>query len=301
VVLRTEACETLEVCEVTDGAGQCRPCVDDECPVLDACEAGERACLDYNTVQICGSDGRIDSVADCAAGRRCFRGACGNAGASTGHACEQNIDDRTGCNGHTCMCGSDFSPPSDPGVLCTHPAFASGYCSTSDCETNGCDYPDEACANFDISGVFGGGQYCVLADGCSVRGRSCGTEFECIELPGRRGETAPLEWNWGCWVPGLNTIGDACTSASDCIGGDCRLATVGGGSASYCTAPCGESGSCPSHGACVEDPDGEGYVCLANASSADCPRLDSEPLNISPTPPLNRYGAGSQSVCYFAR
>jgi hypothetical protein len=300
-ILRTESCDVLEVCEVIDGAGRCRPCDGEECPVLDACDAGERTCLDHNTVQVCGPDGRVDSVADCAAGRRCFRGACGNAGANTGEACEQNIDDSVGCNGHTCICGSDFAPPGDAGALCEHAAFASGYCSTADCEANGCDYRDETCANFELSGAFGGGQYCLLTEDCSVRRRSCGTGFECTEFPGRRRATGPIEWNWGCWLPDLNTIGDACTTHIDCIGGDCRQATVAGGSASYCTSACGESGTCPSHAACVEDPDGDDYVCLANASSADCPRLDTEPLNIDPTPPLNRYGVGSTSVCYFAR
>lgn len=300
-VLRTEACEELEVCEVIDGAGRCRPCEGDECPVLDACEAGERTCLDFNTVQICGPDGRVDSVSDCAAGRRCFGGACGNSGAATGEACEENIGDAAGCNGHTCICGADFEPTGDPGGLCALPALAAGYCSTADCESNGCDYRDEVCANFDISGAFGGGQYCVLNGGCSVRSRACGDGFECMELPGRRSASGPLEWAWGCWAPGTNTIGEACSTDADCLGGNCRLASVGGGSSSYCLSACGDSGTCPSHAACVEDPDGDGFVCLANASSADCPRLDTEPLNISPTPPLNRYGVGSQSVCYFAR
>lgn len=300
-VLRTEACGELEVCEVIDGAGRCRPCDGDECPVLDACEPNERTCLDFNTVQICGPDGRVDSVSDCAAGRRCFGGACGNSGATTGAACTEDIGDATGCNGHTCICGSDFAPEGDASALCGHPAFGEGYCSTGDCEANGCDYRDEVCANFDISGAFGGGQYCVLNDDCSIRGRSCGDGFECVELPGRRRASGPVEWSWGCWAPGPSTIGETCTSDSDCLGGVCRLASVGGGSSSYCLSTCGESGTCPSHAACVADPDGDGFVCLANASSADCPRLDTEPLNISPTPPLDRYGVGSQSVCYFAR
>lgn len=304
-VLRTEVCDDTDVCDVIDGAGRCRPCEGEECPDTSACEPNERSCLDYNTVQICGPDGEIDSVADCASGRRCFGGSCGSAGASTGEACEQNIDPSTGCNGHACLCGEEFLATEGGAAFCAaNPSFADGYCSTSDCTANGCDYDEETCADFSISGTLDGGAYCLRSEGCEVRGRSCGETggFECIEFPGRVGASGPVEWGWGCWVP-TPTIGETCASDADCLGGECRVAEVGGAQVSYCTMPCGADATCPSHASCVADPEGDGdtFVCLADATSADCPRIDTEPLRIAPTPPLARYGAGRQSVCYFAR
>ncbi|MCB9506613.1 MAG: hypothetical protein H6700_10115 [Myxococcales bacterium] len=300
-VLRDTACDELEVCEEADGAGRCRACTGDECPILDSCTAGARSCLDYNTVQICGRDGTIDSVADCPAGRRCFEGSCGQTGGDTGDACSLNIDPSNGCNGHICLCGDEFeSAVSDP--LCAEPAFASGYCSTIDCATNGCVPGEEICADFGPSGRLNGGTYCVATNDCSVRGRSCGpTGFACEELPTRTG-SSPIAWQLGCWDADLHTIGETCTSDADCLGGECRTSNVGGADVSYCTMRCGPDAACPSFAACVDDPDNvAGYVCLAIANTTACPRLVSEPLNIAPTAPLSKYGRGSASVCYFAR
>lgn len=303
-VLRTEPCDALEVCEVSGGAARCRPCVGDECPDIDACEPSTRACLDFNTVQICGPDGEVDSVADCASGRRCFGGSCGAAGNTTGAACTKNLDPTTGCNGHACICGEEFAATEAGSAWCgARASVGDGYCSTSDCVSNGCDYASETCVEFGISGSMDGGAYCVRNEGCSRRGASCGSRagFQCQELPGRRGATAPVTWGWACWPP-LRNIGETCASDADCVGGECRVATVGGASVSYCAMPCGPDATCPSYAACVADPDASsGYVCLAHSTSADCPRMDTEPLRIAPTPPLARYGAGRVSVCYFAR
>lgn len=305
-ILRTETCDVLEVCEDPEGrtAPSCRPCEGDECPILNDCEPNGRACLDYNTVEICGPDGVVDTVADCAAGRRCFRGSCGSAGASTGALCTQNINPETGCNGHACLCGTEFTEAEGGAATCAAlPGLNGGYCSTLDCRANGCDTAREVCADFGISGQLDGEAYCVTKSECTRWGSPCGdrTNFRCVELPGPTSPDGPIEWGMGCWAP-VPTIGEACSSDRDCLGGECRTRDVGGANVSYCTMPCGEDAGCPSHATCVEDPDSSsGYVCLANSGSASCPRIDTEPLRISSTPPLPRFGRGSQSVCYFAR
>jgi hypothetical protein len=295
-VLRTEACDVMEVCEVISGAGRCRPCEGEECPVLDACEPNTRRCLDYNTVEICGSDGRPDSVADCATGRRCFDGFCGVDGATTAEDCTQNTGADGGCTGMNCICGAEYVETTEGAAHCAaESTLQSGYCSTGACDANGCDYANEMCATFDLSGLGGGGTYCITNEGCSTRNTPCGDRagMRCTELPGRRAVDAPVLWEWACWTP-VSTIGDSCSSDSDCIGGICRTS----GAVSYCTSECGADADCPSHAACVRDPDGDAYVCLARAEA--CPRITSEPFNIAQTAPLVRYGSGSVATCYFA-
>ncbi len=302
--LRIEVCDVSEVCDDTleDGA-DCRPCEGDECPVLNACEPRERTCLDFNTVQICGVDGTVDSVADCAAGRRCFDGSCGSPGAVTAETCETNIDADAGCNGHTCLCGDEHGTSIAGAPACaSNTGLADGYCTTSGCAENQCDTRNEACVDFGISGSFDGGAYCVSKEDCTRVGISCGDRagFVCTELPGRAGPTEPVTWNLTCWTP-LPRIGAACTGDSDCVGGTCRTADVSGVDVSYCTMACGDDAECPSNAACLDDPDGPGFICMANPDATSCPRLETQPLLIASTPPLARFGRGSQSACYFAR
>lgn len=289
-VLRTESCEVGEVCEESDGAGRCRPCEGDECPEIVECVANTRSCFDFDSQLICGSDGRVDSIGDCPAGRRCVDGVCQQPGGDTGDSCTEDAGALTGCAGQLCFCGP--SDRSENGSDDCGP-FPNGYCTTRDCASNGCAPGREVCA---AVGTGDRAPFCVASEGCSRRGAPCGAGFVCNELP--TPDAAP--WSFGCWPP-IATIGDACASNADCLGGICRQRTVAGTPVSYCVAPCGEDFACPSHASCVTDPEDSGaFVCLANGNATDCPRTESERFSIDRTSPRLRYGGGSVSVCYFA-
>lgn len=288
--LRREACAEDEVCEEIDGAGRCRPCEGEECPVTVECEEGERACLDFDTRAVCGADGRFEAAADCPAGRRCLDGSCRAQGADTGAAC---ADGAATCAGELCVCDRDSDDPA-----CD--AFPAGYCSTRACDLNYCDTRDEVCADFSRIPAFDEGAFCVRSEACRTRGERCGDGLVCNELPTRVGED-PVAWAWACWAP-LATIGEPCARDGDCLGGRCRSQDVGGTEVSYCTGGCGADGGCPSHAECVQDPRDDGdYLCLARGNNVDCPRMETEPLRVAATAPLRRFGGGSASVCYFAR
>lgn len=302
--LRTEACAEREVCDATleDGPG-CRPCEGAECPISTECPANGRSCLDFNTVQICDADGMVESIVECPTGRRCFDGSCGSAGAWTGEVCEIDIDPDRGCNGHTCLCGEEhIATPAGAAACAATPGVSSGYCTTTNCIYNGCDTGDEACVDFSVSGTFDSGAYCVNRASCTRAGTSCGARsgFECGEMPVREGPGARLTWELACWPP-LQPIGAPCDSDLDCVGGECRVAEVGGDDVSYCTMPCGESAGCPSNAECLADPDGSGFVCLALANATACPRITTQTLYISSTGPRANFEGGTDEGCYFAR
>lgn len=286
--LRRDACAADEVCEDVDGAGRCRPCEGVECPVEIECEPGERVCLDFDTRAICGAEGQFEDAADCPAGRRCLDGSCRAQGADTGAACAGG--DVT-CSGELCVCA-------EGGPGCG--ALSAGYCSTRDCDANFCDPSAEVCADFSDVPAFESATFCVRSESCEERGAACGSGLVCNELPAREG-TGPVAWAWACWSP-VPTIGEPCDGPEDCLGGTCRVAEVGGTEVSYCVGGCGASGGCPSHAECVQDPaDDAAFVCLARGNNVDCPRQQTEPLRVTTTAPLRRFGGGTASVCYFAR
>jgi len=299
-VLFEEACDVAEVCDDSAGIAECRPCEGDECPDNIECEAGERSCLDYQTVQICGADGEIETTSPCPAGRRCFEGSCGSEGGDAGASCTTNIDTETGCSGHLCVCGTEWVEAN--GADGCGAGLSEGYCAGLDCGLNGCDDDTEICADFGPSGTWGGDSFCILTEDCEARGRACGRPgMVCQELPIDRGEDRRMEWDMGCWPGGLSPIGGSCAADSDCVGGRCLTRTVAGAPVSYCASPCGDDAGCPSNATCVVDRDTPGeFLCLANANASDCPRLDSEPLFIRSSPPLERYDGGTTSVCFFA-
>lgn len=292
--LRRETCEDDQICEFSEGAGRCRDCVGDECPEVVDCVANTRSCFDFNSQLICGPDGRVQSIGDCPAGRRCIGGVCQQSGAATGETCTVNSDPNDGCAGQLCLCGPD-DRVTNGDALCG--PFPDGYCTTVDCSANGCAPDDEVCVDFRAAGEPRD-PFCVLTEGCDERGAVCGPSFRCNELPTPTGDG--IAWDWGCWPP-VATIGEACTSDRDCLGGECRTGNVGGTNVSYCVAPCGEGVGCPSHASCVTDPEGgSGFVCLANGNATDCPRTETQRLLIDRTAPRMVFGGGSASVCYFA-
>jgi hypothetical protein len=299
-IVNSEICPDSGFCEGEPGvSATCRACVDQECP--DECTPNVRSCLDSTTVQVCGPDGSVANTAPCSDGRRCFEGSCGSPGNETGESCTTDIDVTNGCVGHLCVCGTPWV--STQGATECAGSLSGGYCATLNCSDNRCDYDEEVCADFSLSGRFGGLDMCITRAGCTRRDAPCGRAgMSCEFFPGRRGPTAPLSWELGCFLSDFKTIGEPCTGNQDCLGGECRVGDVAGAAVSYCTSPCGDGGGCPDHAVCVEDPDDEGeYVCLAKPNATDCPRISTEPLRIRSTPPLRRYTGGTTTACYFAQ
>jgi len=300
-ILYTEACEGIDICDESGASAVCRPCDGDDCPDNLECIANQRTCADFRTVQVCGADGRVASTTPCSAGRRCFDGSCGSEGRTTGQNCTLNIDAANGCNGHLCVCGTDYRDTH--GDAHCSAALTDGYCSTQRCTQNRCNQDSEVCADFSLNGTYGSQDFCVTREGCTDVGRNCGRAgMTCQELPTRRGPSARLEWELACWVGNSSRIGGRCSSNDDCVGGLCIFQNVGGAQVSYCSQICGADAGCPSNATCVVDRDNPGrYICGANANTRDCPRLDSEPLHIRTTSPQARFDGGTTSVCYFPR
>jgi hypothetical protein len=292
-----EACDQLEVCDDSTGVAVCRACEGDECPEIIDCVPSTRSCANFQTVQVCGTDGRVESTQPCPAGRRCFDGECGPEGGVTGAACTEDRG-AGGCRGLLCVCGPGWQ--ADFGAAGCTGDLADGYCSTENCVENGCDPGNEACLAIPGS-PFGDTSFCVLKAGCTSRGAACGDGFRCEELPGPVSPRADVSWTLGCWRPDVTPLGAECTSDADCLGGECRVRNVSGATVSYCASPCGADATCPSYASCVEDPDGgSGYVCLANGDGAACPRLSTQPIWMQDRT-QNRYGGGQARVCYFPR
>ena len=288
--LRREACAADEVCEDIDGAGRCRPCEGEECPVTVECE---RASAPVWTST------RAPSAARTAASRR-PRTVRPAAVASTGPAA---------LGGRTQAPHAPTEPP---------PAPASSACASARAQTPPATASRRATAvRAPATGTTAtretrsvrtsaGSRRSMMAPSASAARRAAHvasaveTGSSARELPTRIGEE-PVAWAWACWAP-LATIGEPCARDGDCLGGRCRTQDVGGTEVSYCAGACGADGGCPSHAECVQDPRDDGdYLCLARGNNVDCPRMETEPLRVAATAPLRRFGGGSASVCYFAR
>ncbi len=269
------------------------------------CEPNRPFCVDFETAAECTSEGAAGTMSSCSPGR-CFEGGCVTSGNSTGEACNAN----NACLGRRCICGADDTANLDSD-LCDGD-MDSGYCTSSECELNGCDPASEECVDFGLPGVFGNEAFCVLWDGCSERLGECGRvhrgdNFVCRSLPFTNAARDERTWNLGCWVPGpenpddecsdddcLAPIGGACGSDSDCVGGLC----IREGDMSYCSATCNEGLGCPDYSACVELPESTSTYCLARATEEDCPRLSTNfDIVASPLPEVT--GTASIQVCFF--
>jgi hypothetical protein len=305
-------CGAEQVCEEGDGGAECVPCTPGEnCPEeVQVCEPNEAFCSDFQTAAVCTADGQVGTESGCGTGR-CFGGGCSTVGHETGEACTVN-EGTDGCKGRTCLCGSDHTATSGS-ALCGSDMSA-GFCTTADCHENGCDPDTEVCADFSLSGQWGGGHYCVLREDCVERLASCaephrGTDFVCRELPSADWTETQRSWGLGCWVPPpsdstlpcaddncLAPISGACTDDSECVGGLC-LTEAG---TSYCTAPCDVTQTCPSYAACVRPDSGSDvHFCLALATPSDCPRMRDSPFEIGAANLPRLGGTSSAQVCWI--
>lgn len=300
-------CDVDQVCDELERGPECvvcRPGIDCAGEELD-CEPDRPFCLDFETAAQCTSEGDVGNVSLCSPGR-CFGGGCMTSGNSTGEACDSN----DACHGRRCICGTDDTANLDSDLCGGN--MAAGFCTSDECELNGCDPETEVCADFSLPEVFGGEAICVLKDDCSERLGDCraghrGDNFICRSLPFTTATADSRTWSLGCWVPDsgspdtvcrdddcLAPIGAACSSNSDCIGGLCLLE----GDMSYCAAVCNEALGCPDYAACVQLPGSTSTYCLARATEDDCPRLSSNfDIVASPLPDVT--GTESIQVCFF--
>jgi len=299
-------CALDEVCEEDTGGVNCVPCEEGVNCRSEAteCEPDTNFCLDYQTAAHCDSDGQVATTIGCGDGR-CFGGGCNTSGVETGEACTEN----TGCYGRTCLCGTEDTDNLST-ALCSG-NLAAGYCTTGDCQLNGCDPDTEVCADFELSGAFGGRHYCLLKEDCGTRLWSClgghrGDGHVCRELPVSDSDGTRRTWELACWTPPpgevdlpcpdencLSPISWPCNTDDDCVGGLCMHLS---GNITYCSAPCDETHECPSYTECVRIDEGsDNHFCLAKANLDDCPRMGFD-ISRMTFPTIG--GFSSASVCF---
>ena len=300
-------CGEDKVCEETARGPQCVDCVlGENCPDPDLfCEPNRPFCLDFQTAAQCTSEGVVGNVSSCAPGR-CFGGGCMTSGNETGQACPNN----DGCHGRKCLCGTEDAANNDTAFCGGN--MAAGYCTTGSCHLNGCDPDSEVCADFTLSGTFGDDAYCVLREDCTERLDDCrvnhrGDNHICRALPEPNEDGTERTWALGCWAPPpssvdavcansncISPIGGACTNNNDCIGGLC----LKDGDMSYCTSLCSEELGCPEHAACVRRSATSAHYCMARANDDDCPRLNTN-FDIVATPLAELSGTSTVVVCFI--
>lgn len=297
-------CEATEICVDDDDDVRCETCTEgvncrDDVAI---CDPGVDFCLDFQTAAECTSEGLAGTTQGCSG--RCFDGACSNSGNETGEACDLPGD----CIGQACFC----APGGGPCPI----GVADGFCTTIDCQENGCDPSTEICADFSLSDAFGGENFCILRENCENRLGQCqvgyrGNGLVCRELPTPVGFGNRREWDLGCWVPPpgdpddacssadfcLAPIGGACDSEDTCVGGECWDLSEYGVNLSYCAATCDETHECPSYAECVRVTEGsDQHYCLARATAEDCPRMS--PFGLVSVS-LRRLGdTSSAQVCF---
>jgi hypothetical protein len=301
-------CSRIQVCDDTGGSAACIRCIEGVNCRLDepVCEPGLPFCSNFETAARCTDEGRIGEQTGCAPGR-CFGGGCVTSGNDAGEACAADAD----CVSRTCLCGTDDALNAGTD-LCAGNMLA-GYCTTDSCGRDSCDPDTEICADFGLSGAFGGGEYCLLRERCTERLASCrvnhrGDDFVCRALPSAPRVGEPRTWSLGCWVPPptnatapcatddcISPIGGACRSDADCIGGVCLRS----GALSYCAATCDEESGCPDYAACVRAGEGGAAFCLARANEDDCPRMVGAGFDIVARTFASVDGLSSIPVCYF--
>ena len=260
--IRCQGGGAIETCD-DDGSWMARDCPrgqecrDNACrePVV-SCEPGESECIDAGTSRTCNGTGDGYTTRPCGTGV-CIGGSC-RSGEPIMGACE--TDDA--CAGGECLCKGDEACPAP-----LQPTMGDGYCTTTDCSTDGCR-EDEVCVDFGVSGTLTEGNHCVTGCvGCAFNG------YACRPLPVTNGEA--VSWQEGCFPDYPRRVGRACASDSDCMGGTCLN---GGGNPTngYCTmSECGDDRACPDGSVCVEQQN-RGWFCArvcgdGTPASGSCP------------------------------
>ena len=225
-------------------------------PQPQLCQANARDCVDVLTLEICAADGYSTNQQSCAPGR-CLAGAC-TSGSPTAATCALD----NSCAGGNCYCSDS----------CMGTAFAGGFCTTLDCQHQGC-LPGEHCLELN------GNSLCV--PGCGDCARS---GMICASRP--LWEEGSLRWGEAC-VPddGRLPLGAYCTQDSDCAGGLCLLNSPNGDviANGYCSSPCSTHSECPAEGSCIR---ATGYLddtgfCVLSCVDDQCP--DSRPESLKVT------------------
>lgn len=242
------------------------------------CMPNERRCGDFETAEVCSTDGRAWTTTSCAPGR-CIEGACTSGTGDTGATCQSGAD----CAGGTCRCEAG---------ACAGTPLEGGYCTTSDCDVHGCA-PDELCVAFDAQR-----RECVrnCSGGCTRNG------FACRALP-----TADGGWLEGCYQANApRAVGDFCTLGGDCLGGICLHESASGSTImdGYCSAPCASASDCPTGAACVRDAQlngGAGFcalLCVSNAGVRTCPPERPATFGMGCVSIGRAEGGGTAQVCF---
>ncbi|TVR01701.1 MAG: hypothetical protein EA398_09145 [Deltaproteobacteria bacterium] len=141
--------------------------------------------------------------------------------------------------------------------------FPGGYCTTLECDAQGCSNIFGA-ECLDLASI-GLGAACFSE--CSSRA-PCREGYECLTVDTK---SVCLPMDLAEAFPGAGQIGTACGSASDCRTDTCLTNLIGG----YCSQlDCGGDGDCPEDGRCLpldpEEPEGVTACFRTCANDAAC-------------------------------
>lgn len=265
------ACCPGEVVCIDEGTiGRCRPdgsdydetrcgedtvCEEGACVTPSLCEPGELDCFDESHVLRCRQSGEAWVQMECDTGYVCSQGACTDK-VPLGGGCVRDDDCATG----NCRCGFE----TDDGC----PQTLSGICADDSCTERSCGMNEYCFASAEAPVGAADYDHCVL--GCDVD-NPCPSGSRCIGVPTIAGDGT--EYHTACYFEGAGGFGDDCSTAGECVSGDCLTGYFDVG---FCTRRCDDDGACSDGAACVELRSGEYWCTLicgdgAVGGSEPCP------------------------------
>lgn len=248
------------------------------CPT--SCETpGATACVNSRLVgssESCTAECVTEAVACSLESDGCCSPGCD---ASTDADCTNSCGDGVLEDGE--LCDGDCPTSCDDGNACTSDSFSG---SVEACSLQCINTPRTTCANNDgccPSGCTGQNDSdcaCVPTTTCAAEGATCGTIFNgCTDVPCGGCNNGDTCVNNAC-APSL-TIGNACTSDTNCTGSNCIKVTDSGWAGGYCSIGCTSDAQCGAGNHCgVRDPEnGNQGICVKGCTTnANCGRTGYE-------------------------
>lgn len=260
-----EVCNASGTAYVEDACPESQQCNGGICVDKQVCTPGEKSCYDTNTLLICRPTGTGQTTQACEAGQACINAECVS-GQANAAQCQGDSD----CAGGTCRCGDNDNCPGP-----WKPTYCTNECTrSSDCAG------DEWCLAASYSSAPHDYNHCVMRcdQSCAIQGLAC------AHIP-VYADDGSITWQQGCVHKELKSIGDKCTTDSECISGTCLEYFR---DFKFCSRRC-ENDGCSDNSACVNLQANE-YWCSLTCSGPVNARVC--PLN----KPTEQWGVGCKSL-----
>lgn len=260
-----EVCNASGTAFVENACPETQQCDGGTCVDRPACTPGETRCHDTSTLLVCRANGMGFSTEECGIDKACIDARCVS-GHSNGTRCAADID----CAGGKCRCGANDNCPGP-----WNPTYCTNECvKSNDCSSN------EWCLSASLSPAPHNINHCVTQcdQSCAIDG------LKCAHIPVHK-EDGSLEWQQGCVQKELKSVGDKCSSDTECISGSCLEYFR---DIKFCSNRCENSG-CPSNSACVELENNQFWcslTCTGSTGAKVCP------LN----QPTSQWGVGCKTL-----